>query len=78
MRITSKEFDEKFETEDISQYLDFEKAVKLKDFQNKNIKLNLSNTLYELISKEAQIIGITPNDLIKVWIVERLKETKSL
>ncbi len=78
MKITAKEFDEKFEKEDISEFLDFDKIMSVKDFKNRNITLKLSNDIYELIDKEAKIIGIKPNDLIKVWIVERLKEIKSL
>ena len=78
MKITAKEFDKRFEKEDISKYLDFKKAVKLKDFDKKIVKLELSKSIYDLIDKEAKIVGIKPDDLIKVWIVERLKEIKSL
>jgi len=78
MKITAKEFDEKFEKEDISEYLDFKKAITLKDFVKKNVKLDLPIDIYKLIDKEAKLIGIKPNDLIKVWIIERLKEIKSL
>ncbi len=78
MKITAKEFDEKFEKEDISEFLDFDKVMSVKDFKNHNITLKLPNDIYELIDKEANIIGIKPNDLIKVWIIERLKEIKSL
>ena len=78
MKITAKEFDEKFEKEDISDYLDFDKAVKLKEFKKKNLTIDLPYSIYDLIEKEAKIIGINPSDLVKVWIVERLKEIKSL
>ncbi len=81
MKITSKEFDEKFEKEDISDFLDFEKAITLKEFKKKlkkNLKLELPNSIYELVDQEAKIIGIRTDELIKVWIVERLKEIKSL
>ena len=78
MKITAKEFDEKFEKENISEYLDLKRAVKLKDFMKKNVKLDLPIDIYELIDKKAKLIGIKPNDLIKVWIIERLKEIKSL
>ena len=78
MKITAKEFDEKFEKEDISDYLDFDKAVKLKEFKKKNLTIDLPYSIYDLIEREAKIIGINPSDLIKVWIVERLKEIKSL
>lgn len=43
--ITAKEFDKKFDnSEDISQYLDFSKSIKLNDFEkkiNKTKKINV-------------------------------------
>jgi len=75
----AKEFDEKFEKEDISEFLDFKKAVTLKEFKNKkSINIELSKDIYDLINNEARMIGIEPSKLIKVWIIERLKEIKSL
>jgi len=43
MKITAKEFDEKFEKEDISEYLDFKRAIKLKDFMKKLCKIRFTD-----------------------------------
>ena len=77
--ITAKEFDKKFDNnEDISQYLDFSKSVKLKDFQSKQktkkINVDFPENILILLDQEAQKIGVTRQSIIKVWIAERLKE----
>ena len=78
--ITAKEFDKKFDKgEDISQYLDFSKSVKLSDFEKKIIKTKKINVdfpenILMLLDQEAKKIGVTRQSIIKVWIAERLKE----
>jgi len=77
--ITAKEFDTKFDNnEDISQYLDFSKSVKLQDFQSKQktkkINVDFPENILILLDQEAQKIGVTRQSIIKVWIAERLKE----
>ena len=78
--ITAKEFDEKFEKgEDISEYLDFSKAVRFKDMKvlrtkTKKINVDFPEWIIEALDKEAKRIGVTRQSIIKVWIAERLKE----
>ncbi len=49
--ITAKEFDKKFDNgEDISQYLDFSKSIKLNDFEKKSIKLKKSMLIFQKTS----------------------------
>jgi len=78
--ITAKEFDKEFDNgEDISQYLDFSKSIKLGDFEkkvNKTKKINVDfpENILILLDQEAQKIGVTRQSIIKVWIAERLKE----
>ena len=78
--ISAKEFDTKFgNNEDISNYLDFSKSLKLKDFEkkvNKTKKINVDfpENILVLLDNEAQKIGVTRQSIIKVWIAERLKE----
>ncbi|MCK5293225.1 MAG: CopG family transcriptional regulator [Arcobacteraceae bacterium] len=78
--MTAKEFDKKFDNgEDISQYLDFSKSIKLSDFEkkvNKTKKINVDfpENILLLLDQEAQKIGVTRQSIIKVWIAERLKE----
>ncbi len=78
--ITAKEFDEKFENgEDVSEYLDFSNAVKLKDVkrlktETKKVNVDFPEWIIESLDQEAKKIGVTRQSIIKVWIAERLKE----
>ena len=77
MSITAKEFDERFEKEDISDLLDFEAAKSIKELKKtamKKINIDLPTNILELIDKEANKIGVARQALLKVWIVERLKD----
>ena len=75
--ITAKEFDEKFDNgEDITEYLDFSKAVRPNALQTDTKKVNVDfpKWVIESLDKEAKKIGVTRQSIIKVWIAERLKE----
>ena len=78
--ITAKEFDEKFDNgEDVSEYLDFSNAIKLKDVkrlktETKKVNVDFPEWIIESLDKEAKKIGVTRQSIIKVWIAERLKE----
>ena len=78
--ITAKEFDEKFEKgEEITEYLDFESAIRLKDLkklktETKKVNVDFPEWIIESLDKEAKKIGVTRQSIIKVWVAERLKE----
>ena len=78
--ITAKEFDEKFDNgEDISEYLDFSNAIKLKEIkklktETKKVNVDFPEWIIESLDQEAKKIGVTRQSIIKVWIAERLKE----
>ncbi|WP_457748606.1 type II toxin-antitoxin system BrnA family antitoxin [Sulfurimonas sp.] len=74
--ITAKEFDEKFDNgEDISEYLDFSKAIRPNALKTDTKKVNVDfpEWIIEALDKEAKKIGVTRQSIIKVWIAERLK-----
>lgn len=79
-KTTAKEFDEKFDNgEDISEYLDFSAAIRLKDVKKlntdtKKVNVDFPEWVIESLDKEAKRIGVTRQSIIKVWIAERLKE----
>ena len=78
--ITAKEFDKKFDDgEDISEYLDFSNAIKLKDVkrlktETKKVNVDFPEWIIESLDQEAKKIGVTRQSIMKVWIAERLKE----
>ncbi len=78
--ITAKEFDKKFDDgEDISEYLDFSTAIRLKDMkklktETKKVNVDFPEWVVESLDREAKKIGVTRQSIIKVWIAERLKE----
>ncbi len=74
--ITAKEFDKKFDNgEDISEYLDFSKAIRPNALKTDTKKVNVDfpEWIIEALDKEAKKIGVTRQSIIKVWIAERLK-----
>ena len=68
--ITAKEFDKKFDDgEDISEYLDFSKSIKLNEFEKsstKKINVDFPEHIIKLLDNEAQKIGLTRQSIIKV------------
>ena len=79
-RVTAEAFDKKFDNgEDISDYLDFANAVRLKNIQNlktetRKVNVDFPEWVIESLDREAKKIGVTRQSIIKVWIAERLQE----
>ncbi|MCK9373791.1 MAG: BrnA antitoxin family protein [Sulfuricurvum sp.] len=77
--LTAEQFDEKFDNgEDISMYLDFTKAVRLKDIdqlstKTKKVNVEFPEWLLDTLDKEAHKIGVSRQSVIKLWVAERLK-----
>lgn len=77
--LTAEQFDEKFDSgEDISMYLDFTKAVRLKNIdqlstKTKKVNVEFPEWLLETLDKEAHKIGVSRQSVIKLWVAERLK-----
>ena len=78
-KISAEELDQKFDNnEDISEYLDFSTAVKLKDFNKlktdtRKVNVDFPQWVINALDQEAKKIGVTRQSIIKVWIAERLK-----
>lgn len=71
-KIDAKEFDRRFDKgEDMSDYLDKDKALVTKEVQRINIDFPL--LLLRRIDKEAEKIGVARTALIKIWLAERLQ-----
>lgn len=69
------EFDQKFDNgEDISEYLDFEKARR-PGLEQKRVNVDFPNWMVNSLDREAKRLGVTRQSIIKIWIAERLKQT---
>jgi len=77
-KITAEAFDEKFDRgEDISDYLDFSQAKRLKEIRKtRKVNVDFPEYILELLDEEARTIGVTRQSIIKIWIAERLKEER--
>lgn len=77
--LTAEQFDEKFDNgEDISMYLDFTKAIRLKDIdqlstKTKKVNVEFPEWLLDTLDREAHKIGVSRQSVIKLWVAERLK-----
>jgi hypothetical protein len=77
--LTAEQFDEKFDNgEDISMYLDFTKALRLKDIdqlstKTKKVNVEFPEWLLDTLDREAHKIGVSRQSVIKLWVAERLK-----
>ena len=70
-KITSEEFDKRFDTgEDVGDLLDVKQAKVNKQVQRINIDFPISFLMR--IDKEARRIGVARTALIKIWMAERL------
>ena len=71
----AKEFDRKFDEnlEDIVCDIDVSSARRLNQEQ-KRINVDFPSWVVDSLDREAAKIGVTRQSIIKVWLVERLKQ----
>ncbi len=71
----AKAFDKKFDEnqDDIIDDLDISTARRPNQHQRR-INVDFPNWVIESLDKEAARVGVTRQSIIKVWLVERLKE----
>lgn len=68
--LKAKEFDQRFEQGDVSEYLDY-KSAKVRNPVHR-INIDIPQEILEKIDREADRIGVPRTSLIKLWIAERL------
>ncbi|PZO10281.1 MAG: CopG family transcriptional regulator [Leptolyngbya foveolarum] len=67
------EFDAKFDrSEDITEYLDFSKARR-PGREQQDINISFPQWMIEALDREAKRLGVARQDIIKVWLAERLE-----
>ena len=70
----AKDLEKKFDRgEDISSYLDLEKAKRTSQEQ-KRVNVDFPQWMIHSLDKEAKRLGVTRQSIIKVWVAERLKK----
>lgn len=71
----AKDFDEKFDQgeTDVIDDLDLSTARRV-NLEQKRINVDFPSWVVESLDREAARIGVTRQSIIKVWLVERLKE----
>jgi hypothetical protein len=75
--ISASEFDERFDNgEDVSEYLDFSKAVRPNE-QHKRINVDFPLWMLEALDNASSRVGVTRQALIKMWLADKLSAPHS-
>lgn len=71
-KISTSEFDERFDNgEDMSDFLDFSKAVKPNQ-KHKRINVDFPLWMVEELDKASDRVGVTRQSLIKMWLADKI------
>ena len=72
--ITAEEFDRRFDRgEDVSEFLDWSKARR-PGLEPRRVNVDLPEWMIAELDKQASLIGVTRQSIMKVWLSERIKE----
>jgi len=75
--ITAEELDRRFDDgEDISDFLDWDKATR-PGLEPRRINVDLPSWMISALDKQASLIGVTRQSIIKVWLSERIKAERA-
>ncbi len=76
--IKAEELDKKFDDgEDISEYLDWDKALR-PNLDQKRVNLDLPIWMIQSLDSEARRVGVTRQSIMKVWLAERIKAEQNV
>jgi hypothetical protein len=71
----AKDFDQQFDEDiDITQSLDSSRAKRVLQKQ-KRVNVDFPTWMIESLDREAGILGVTRQSIIKVWLAERLEQS---
>ena len=75
--ITAEELDRRFDDgEDISEFLDWDKARR-PGLEPRRVNVDLPAWMIQQLDRQADLIGVTRQSIIKVWLSERIKEERA-
>ena len=73
----AKELDQRFDAgEDISQYLDFSNARRPGQ-KCRRVNVDFPEWMILSLDKEAKRLGVPRQSIIKIWLAERLEESRA-
>jgi len=73
----AKEFDKIFEAgKDVTNVLNLKKAIRPGQIQ-KRVNVDFPTWIIDSLDKEARMLGVTRQSIIKVWIAEHLSSNKA-
>ncbi len=64
------------EGEDISEFLDWEKARR-PGLETRRVNVDLPGWMISELDKQASLIGVTRQSIIKVWLGDRIKTERA-
>jgi len=71
--ITAEELERRFdEDEDISAYLDWNKARRPR-LDQRRVNVDLPIWMIDMLDLEAKQIGVTRQSIVKIWLSDRIK-----
>ena len=75
--ITAEELDRRFDAgEDISEFLDWDKARR-PGLESRRVNVDLPAWMIQQLDRQSDLIGVTRQSIIKVWLSERNKEERA-
>lgn len=73
--MSAQEFDQRFnEGEDITPYIE---SIRRPGLEPRRINVDLPSWIIAELDKQASLIGVTRQSIIKVWLSDRLREEQS-
>lgn len=75
--ITAEELDRRFGSgESISEFLDWDKAHR-PGLEPRRVNVDLPGWMISELDKQASLIGVTRQSIMKVWLSERIRSEKA-
>ena len=77
--ISGHEFEKKFDNnEDVSDHLDFARAVRLEEFEKSigkslTVSVGFPEWIIKAVDREAKRTGVTREEIIRQWIAQKLE-----
>ena len=76
--ITAEKLDRRFDAgEGISEFLDWDKARR-PGLEPRRVNVGLPARMIQQLDQQADLIGVTRQSIIKVWLSERIKEERTV